>query len=139
MREIKFRQPVFIDGKFDRFHYWGFMDDGFIAPIGDYKNKGGQFTNLKDKNGVEIFESDYIRNESGRIGEVVWHEYAGCWDTVPIKSTTESQIGDAIGFENNQWCRHVEKVGNEYEGLEDKHGPFDMSIEEHDSFELEGK
>lgn len=63
MREIKFRQPIFDNGKFIKFHYWGTLDKGlsFIAPItgkGDDIRKSQEYTGQNDKNGNEIWEGD---------------------------------------------------------------------------------
>jgi uncharacterized phage protein (TIGR01671 family) len=54
MKEIKFRQR---NG--DTWHYWGFIDGGFVAPC-RLDTPSDQYTNLKDKNGREIFEDDIV-------------------------------------------------------------------------------
>ena len=35
MRELKFRQPIFKDGKFHHWHYWGYVghNGDFVAPV----------------------------------------------------------------------------------------------------------
>lgn len=64
MREVKFRQPIFENGKFSRFHYWGFVRDGeftgVVSPIEDARKNSQQFTGLLDRNGREIYEGDVI-------------------------------------------------------------------------------
>jgi len=112
MRELKFRQAIFNEhGKFDRWHCWGFVADGFLGPIRVRERVGEslQYTSLKDKNGVEIFEGDILEyadissdewfmDKEKIVGDVKWRDakcgfapqelkqnhrrghYFSCWD-----------------------------------------------------------
>ena len=79
MREIKFRQPVFRNDNFNGFHYWGEVEDNiFIAPVKDSTVSVGdsqQYTGLKDKNGVEIYEGYILTDrDSGDYYSVEWND-----------------------------------------------------------------
>ena len=68
MREIKFREPLYMNKKFTRWHYWGFMNDAFIGPA-HIRGKHYQFTGLLDKSGVEIYEGDVGKIDDFYLGD----------------------------------------------------------------------
>ena len=111
--EIKFRGKVLNSDKWVYGEYChGDIFDGICYHCIDPETLG-QYTNLKDKDGNEIYKDDLIQNESGRICKVTWHIY--CWDAEIAKS----ESGDnAIGFSPPEWSRHVVKIGNVYENQE---------------------
>jgi len=115
MREIKFRVW---DKLLKRMLSWEWVHDNFFSRIFDYPNMiPMQYTGIEDKSGKEIYEGDLIQNEYGRICEVVWMEHAGCWDAHVRKFGAESK-GGHLGFQNNEWPRHVIIIGNIYENPE---------------------
>jgi len=114
MREIKFR--TWID-RYKEFKYWGFIQGLFIGcPTGsglsveECKNLSQQFTGLKDKNGKEIYEGDFIQNvaDDGRrlsIFEIRWQQ--SCCGFVK-----EREDGRTFTLEIS---KYFEVVGNIYE------------------------
>lgn len=94
MREIKFRQPIFVVGKFASWHYWGFTDDGFIGAIFEpSKTKAGdsyQYTGRKDRTGKEIYAGDRVRDDKGQVSTVEWDDVMTGW--FPFHRSTQPFI-----------------------------------------------
>jgi len=113
MREIKFRQPDFLRGKFNGWHYWGFIADGRFdgiqtgtMTIAEAQEKSQQYTGLKDKNGKEIYEGDIIDTHWGKTVIVYDHKFAGFW----LKRGSTLICLDDV--------RPIEVIGNLYENPE---------------------
>lgn len=119
MRAIKFRQPRFDDkGKFIDWFYWGFIDNGFTAPL-KHDVDNYQFIGLLDKHGKEIYEGDIVTCAPNE----------GPGRTQMGESTLEGPF--VVGFKNgsfciewneSKWCiRHFPKItliGNIHESPE---------------------
>jgi len=63
MREIKFRQAIFKDNKFNYWHYWGYVghDRAFVAPIEIHQPSSPQTYEIKDS-------QEYIGVHIGELG-----------------------------------------------------------------------
>ena len=126
MREIKFRawddiKETMMSGVslyWNREEFvvgiWNFEETHIVD--GETKAILMQYTGLKDKNGVEIYESDIIKSTSYDAYEVKWVEFIG-----------EENFGDGIGYAgwNIDLCsgyppvkQELEVIGNIYENKE---------------------
>lgn len=79
-----------------------------------------QFTGLKDKNGIEIYEGDLIKNQRGRTVEVVWHKFTASFGSVFVGDDGSAPIGQdkSYGFHNADWKHEIEVIGNIYQNQE---------------------
>ena len=83
-----------------------------------------QYTGLKDKNGVEIYDGDivhdhYFKNSVSRH-KVYWADSFGCWSTINLKDpiVDRKQLGYFNEAKNLHRNEYLEVIGNIYENPE---------------------
>lgn len=93
--------------------------DSTINDIFKYSQKGGwvwmQYTGLKDKNGVEIYEGDVVNYVSDYGKE--WNGFVE-WCDYLAKFYIEAIVGDDEGNDDGDFDRDLEVIGNIYENHE---------------------
>ncbi|BAO06334.1 YopX superfamily protein [Enterococcus mundtii QU 25] len=106
------QELVFCDGKW--FHNWRSFEDEFPLNMRDCVVM--QSTGLKDKNGVEIFERDIIKNSNGLTGYVTYLQQEAGFVVVLKKS--DYRLGHRNTGESYAEATNHEVIGNIYENPE---------------------
>ena len=88
------------------------IEDDLMAYIVDPETVG-QYTGLKDKNNVKIFEGDIVRIiEEDENTVVKWDERGAAFKTV------WSRVSAGASFYENLWYDDIEVIGNIYDNPE---------------------
>lgn len=100
----------------------------YIFPFGDFigikviPETIGQFTGLTDKNGSKIFEGDIVKDEFGRIMEIVFRERFVKFAFKLIKITGKKWTNNFLYADMKEWflcdIPTVEVIGNIHDNPE---------------------
>lgn len=122
MREIKYRAWggfYSVGGSPEdrgEWHYWNPIETEFPRP---WKKWIGEYTGLKSKSGVEIFEGDIVKIDDF-VGQIYWDSSRARWGYRKL-------IDENKGYRGNEYCAgsidtwklsHKEVIGNIYENPE---------------------
>jgi uncharacterized phage protein (TIGR01671 family) len=116
-REIKFRAwSMDMTGEFNVYE-WETIKSTFASFIDDDATILMQYTGLKDKNGVEIYEGDILKSDKGVLFKVLWGKDRGRY--YAITNNVYSKSNKKYFAKGMLWIKeHCEVIGNKYENPE---------------------
>lgn len=124
MREIKFRAWDPVDNRMLPVENINFREKYISLNEGDNSITDTfemfnlmQYTGLKDRNGVEIYESDIVKTCEGRLKQVIWQGNGFKFlYKFNIRGYNEKTILDLGDTSNKRWG--IKVIGNVYENPE---------------------
>lgn len=125
MRELKFRQAIFKDGKFHHWHYWGYVgyQDKFVSPIEIHQDNWDKTYEVKGSQqyiglrcgpvslGDRIYEGDKVQAYYTKAG------YSKVYDVYYFQGAWEPFDGKCDSGHTDRY----EVVGNIYQGILEDH------------------
>lgn len=115
MREIEFRWKDDLNHAYSHWHFWDPEKDPILW-LGKDEKTLGQYTGLKDKNGVKIFEGDVLRFSWMRGFHLVesFHVVRFCENAAAFKFWDGQTWSPFWGFSDED----IEVVGNIFDDPE---------------------
>ena len=123
MNDIKFRaldkeKKVFVKGMlcfgYDDFE-WVLLNDNYEQILWNYNGELQQYTGLLDKNGIEIYEGDVVRNKVYIEGNKHVEYHNGSFG---YKILIDNSFVWYAFCENTYFLSDIEVIGNIYESKE---------------------